>query len=543
MTPRALPHEVVNVILTLCEDLATPVSLKVAILIRYREFGQLASMQVNPQSYFDPERYYRDVIAVSFLKKYPEMNTGIDRKAAAISNFWASEKDCCRSNLRLAPFLDGCLDDPKDEAVFSFYAEVRKEVNDILGPCPDLLRGKFGPGATYGDRGRLTTVPDKMSSRPTLTGSAWPFLFQWGETAWARACAADSRPPFFVRGNRFTTVPKDSTKDRGICIEPSINVFYQLGYGQVIRERLKRHGLDLKSAQEVHRRVAREASLSGRLATIDLSNASDTVSINLVKLILPSNWFSVLSALRSPTTEIDGKTVRLEKFSSMGNGYTFELETLIFLAISKVAIRRAGLTANVHDNVYVYGDDIIVPVDAFDCVIAALRYSGFTPNTKKTFASGGFRESCGGDYFFGMDVRPYFQKVEPNEPQHFIAMANGLRRLACKDGLSFAHRPFLTRAWFRVLDALPGNVRRLRGPEALGDLVVHDSEERWVARWRHCIRYIKTYSPARFRKVPWQHFKPDVVLASALYGVGDGALGVTPRDSVVGYAERWVPFS
>lgn len=514
--PYSLPRDVEEVVLTLCEDLASPVTLGVAIRVRYGLWDDLASMRVDPKHYDSAERYWGDSQAVAFLRKCEDLPTTFDRKAKAMENFWLAEKECFRTNQRLLPFIYGKAYAPEDEGVYNFLLRTRKIVERILGPCPDNLEGRFGPGATFGDRGQLTTVPDKMSSCPTLTSDAVWFLFPWTSTAWAKSCAGDRRDPSFVRGNRFTTVPKDCTKDRGIAVEPSINLFYQLAYGQVLKQRLARAGIDLQHADLIHKRVACWASIEKQFATIDLTNASDTVCKNLVEFLLPSRWYEALSALRSPYTRVEERWVLLEKFSSMGNGYTFELETVIFLAISMAVMEHLGIRALPGKDVFVFGDDIIVPTAAAQGVISALRYLGFTPNDKKSFVDGPFRESCGGDYFEGTDVRPFYLKEFPREPQQYIAMANGIRRLAAKVNHSdFRHR-LLRRAWFRVLDAVPSHIRRLRGPEALGDLVVHDDEDRWQTRWRHGIRYVRCYRPAAYKAVDWKHFKSSVVLATAL---------------------------
>jgi hypothetical protein len=351
----------------------------------------------------------------------------------------------------------------------------------------------------------------------------------------------------FIRGNRFTTVPKDCRKDRGIAVEPSINVFYQLAVGRLMKQRLKRSGLDLLNAKETHMRVACEASSRGNFATLDLSNASDSVATALVRLLLPHGWFELLDSLRSPTTLVKGKTVRLEKFSSMGNGYTFELETLLFAAISMTVCIELGLPAELGKDVYVFGDDIIVPTEAAPGVTAVLRYLGFDLNKEKSFVEGPFRESCGGDFFLGVDVRPYFCEEDLYEPQHYIAAANGLRRSASADPES--RWPHLQRGWFRLLDQLPVPIRRLRGPTRLGDIVVHDEESRWQTeidrsggRETHGHVYLKAYmpDPSRLKWVEWKHFRSEVVLATALRGVGDGQKGILPRDPVGGHAIRRV---
>jgi hypothetical protein len=555
MTPFIFPRDVEDSVLRLCQDISSPRSLTVAILIKYREWDQLVSLKVDPSSYTDPLKFKKDAAVTSILRKCGDLPTTIDRRQAAVDNFWDGERSCMRANLRLQPFLDHVvypLTDEQDMVVLSFIEAARKTVAEILGPCPDLIEGRFGPGATYGDKGQYTTVPDKMSSCPTLTSSAYPFLFQWGGTQWASACASDERNPNFVPGNRFTTVPKDSTKDRGIAVEPSINLFYQLGYGSVLKNRLSRAGLDLLKAQQIHRQVAYESSIRGHFATLDLSNASDTVCSNLVKLLLPRRWFEALNMLRSPRTLIDGKWVLLEKFSSMGNGFTFELETLLFLALSITAVRQHNSLAVVGEDVYVFGDDIIVPTESVQSVMSVLRFFGQSINKTKSFVEGPFRESCGGDYFEGMDVRPYFLKELPYEPQQYIAMANGIRRMGLTDPNDDNLYDFIRRSWFRVLDALPNNIRRLRGPEALGDLVIHDTIERWSTRTRSSIRYIRVYRPASFREVAWANFKPDVILAGATYGLRsphrkgwawDVGGGVNPRDAVLGYKCGWVPYS
>lgn len=505
-----LPHSVEKAVLRLFEDLATPISLKVSILWRYGEWDQLAAMRLGPEHYLEAEHYWRDSVAVNLVRKLRELPTTCDRKAVAEENFLLAEVQCFRSNLRLLPYLSPGLPGT-DEDVCAYIVRARKIAARILGPCPAQVVGRHGKGATYGDRGAYTTVPHKMSSEPTITPHAWPYHFQWIGTLWSKAVAVSGKGPMYVPGNRFTTVPKDAEKDRGIAVEPSINIFYQLGYGRAIRRRLRDAGINLRLGQEIHKRVACEASISGALATMDLSNASDTICSNLVKLLLPANWFESLNDLRSKKTFFQGRWHLLEKFSSMGNGFTFELETLIF-AILVLALDPSGEDLILGENVFVYGDDIIVPTTYSRAVIATLSFFGMSVNKRKTFVDGPFRESCGGDYFYGVDVRPHHMEESPNEPQQLISLANGLKRTS-KGVASRAES--IRRAWFGVLDGLPSHIRSCRGPSDLGDLCVHDDEIRWRIRWRSSIRYIRVYRPAKYRKVPWSNFRPDVTLASA----------------------------
>jgi hypothetical protein len=508
--------EVTAIALNLMEGLACPRSLTVVILMRYGEWVQLSELKADPLLHADSESYWAACAATDFLRKFPGLPTGIDTEAVATVKWYDCEKACYTTNQRLSPLLDGPSWAENDERVLEFFSKVRKEVRLLIGSRPpDLLQGKFGPGATLSDPSRQTTVADKMSTVPTLTRNAWNHLIPWIGTQWGRASAALRSKVSWVEGNHFFTVPKDATTDRACAKEPSLNAFYQTACGQVMRRRLFRQGIDLKDGQRIHRQVACSSSKDGGRCTIDLSSASDTISKVLVKLCLPERWWDLLDSLRSPKTKILGKWVLLEKFSSMGNGFTFELETTLFCAIARSVAKRP-------DNILVYGDDIIVDQEDVCEVLAALRFCGFTPNKRKTFTTGVFRESCGGDYFDGVAVRPYHLEKEPNEPQDYISIANGLRRLAHQEPFNVDRWHRVRRAWFSCLDNIPSHIRALRGPESLGDLVIHDTEERWETRWRNSIRYVRCYRPSRFRKVIWERFSYDVQFAAALYLAGKG---------------------
>lgn len=539
-----LPDDVVRTVSLLLEDLGTPVSLGVAIRLRYGEWDELAKLSVNPRDYLIPDDYSRDVAAVSILKKLSELPGTSDRRANAVAKWRAGEISCYKANERLCRYLpENRLFDDRCDSIDEFFSSVRKIILSWLGPRPpELAQGRFGPGATYSDRGGKTTVPDKMSSVPSLTRGAIYYLPQWLGTQWGASVAHHHGELSFVPGNRFATVPKTALTDRAIASEPGINVFYQLALGRAIRHSLKRVGWDLDRAQDVHRQVARASSVTREYATLDLSNASDTVAYNLVKLLLPRRWFEALEGLRSPKTLLDKRWVVLEKFSSMGNGFTFELETLIFAAISCAVSRKLGHKGVLGYDVFTFGDDIIVKNDVARPLKPVLEFCGFELNQDKSFYDDlPFRESCGGDYFSGLPVRPYFLKELPNGPQDYIAFANGLRALA--DRLALTGTSVSRRAWFTVLDRIPSRVRSCRGPQALGDIVIHDDEEHWTIRSRNGIRYLRVYRPHRFAVRHYQRFAPEVVLACATYGCGNRRGGVIPRDGVLSFKVGWGAYS
>lgn len=543
----SFPQCLWKVVLPLLEDLDVPRALTVRLLIEHGEFDQLVNLITDPAHHLTADSYFRSAVATELLRKNADLPTSIDRRQVAVDGFNAAEKQCYESNVRLDPFLHGGpFQDPRDLRIADVLQSVRLRIGKLLGKLPSdaFLDGRFGPGATFNDRGLRTSVPHKMSSSPTLTVTLSQSCFygDWLLTKWKESVDESVNGLVtIVRGNRFVTVPKDATKDRGIAVEPSVNVFYQLALGKALRRRLRRCGIDLDDGQDQHRLMACAASRQGNMATIDLSSASDTVCRNLVKLLLPEDWFWALDMLRSPTTQLGGRTYRLEKFSSMGNGFTFELETLIFLSLAIEACRLCGVAPLPGTNVLVYGDDIILPSECADTLLALLRFCGFTPNGRKTFVSGAFRESCGGDFFDGVPVRAHYLKEYPNEPQQWIALANGLYRLASHySSAGLPHSPF-RRAWFRVLDNIPMPVRGCRGPSNLGDIVIHDREESWTIKKSNSIRYLRCLLPFK-KPLPLERFgSASTVLAAALFRCP--STGVAIRGAPDGYRLRWVPFS
>jgi len=541
-------------ILKILEDLSTPISLSLAIRLRHNDLEGILSYSTDPRHYIDPERYFRDTQAVALFKKRRDIQVaGVNPRTAALDKWWSAERSCYKSNERLSRFSFPLSFGDDETAISEFFSDVRRKILSWIGPRPpnlDSIIGRFGPGATYSDRGRLTTVPDKMSSKPTLTGKAHWYILPYLQTKWGRVNHESNREICQVRGNRFATVPKTALTDRAIAIEPAINIFYQLGLGSSLRRRLqKATGWNLDTASEIHRSVVRENSITGEFSTIDLSSASDTVCYELVRLVMPPMWFKELDALRSPFTFVEGKWVRLEKFSSMGNGYTFELETLIFAAILSTLLEKEGASGKLGDDLFVFGDDIIIPTSHADSAIGVLRYCGFSVNTEKTFLDDTFfRESCGSDFFLGVDVRPVFLKDAVFRPEELIPWINSVRRLYMK--LSGFGQTFDYSGWHCLLDSLPAHLKSCRGPELLGDVVIHDIPDNWRFKWKHGIRYFRGITPVP-KKISWDHWKPSVVLASAVYGVGDGKSssrqndsgGVTPRDPSLSFRLAWVPSS
>lgn len=243
--------------------------------------------------------------------------------------------------------------------------------------------------------------------------------------------------------NRVAFVPKDAVTHRTIAVEPHLNVCLQLGVDAYFKRRLCGVGIDL-STQRRNQDLAQAGALDWEsrdpLVTLDLASASDTLCQGLVERLLPSAWLDYLGCLRSPAYVMGRDApVEYQKWSSMGNGYTFSLETLIFWAIAKAC----GTFSRSRDRLGVYGDDLIVPRGTAGLLIEVLKYCGFTVNTEKSALFGPFRESCGGDYWFDQKVSPVYLRDEPFlRPTDIYRVNNTLNRELYPDEL----RRFFVRA-------------------------------------------------------------------------------------------------
>jgi hypothetical protein len=206
----------------------------------------------------------------------------------------------------------------------------------------------------------------------------------------------------FVRdASRFSTVRKNNKVDRPIDVQPLCNMLVQRRIGNGLRSLLLKNGVDLNSLATQHR----ERIQNGSIATIDLKNASDSIHIDLIRFLFPTRVFSLIERSRMFYVEApSGDYIVPNKVSSMGNGFTFELMTVI--------IRALGLQFD--ENFSVFGDDIIIDNQYADDLMVDLRAVGFVPNVDKTFIRSAFRESCGGNYH---DAFGYIESYDFEYPE------------------------------------------------------------------------------------------------------------------------------
>jgi hypothetical protein len=184
-------------------------------------------------------------------------------------------------------------------------------------------------------------------------------------------------------------------------------------------------------------------------------------------MLLPEDWYLALKQARSPVGTLpDGTVIQYQKVSSMGNGFTFELESLLFWALASSVL---SLLCTSKPLLAVYGDDIIVPSSVAHTLLWILRFVGFTPNASKTFIRGPFRESCGKHYFRGVDVTPFYVRKDIASPDRLIWAANSIRTWA---KLSYGLDPRLESAYRFCVELLPYELRTPSIPEKLGHIAL-----------------------------------------------------------------------
>lgn len=404
--------------LEMCRGVDTPRALTCHLLASSGEWVQYLALSM-PDTELDS--FADDYLVTEMMRKNPRLPVNIYTRGIALNSWLASEASCGITNESLRAYSTGAFCFPRD--VNAVLVRAQAIIASTLGP---LTRAKldfaeasfrFGPGATSSARSRNVLPSKKMTCSMHVGNSLYPYWRSILGSMWMKEVTDVE-----IRGyNEVTFVPKDAKTDRAIAIEPHLNIFVQLGQGSLLRKQLRRAGIDLDKQADKNRALVRSAS-SRKLATIDLSSASDTIAEQLIWLLLPYDWASFLDVSRVDYSLVDDTIVRLEKFSSMGNGFTFELETLIFWALAKASGSGVAVA---------FGDDIIVERQYAGLLIRALNSLGFSVNKRKTFLSGSFFESCGTDVWRGVDVRPcYFKGEYYDYTSAVIRIANKVRRYA-----------------------------------------------------------------------------------------------------------------
>lgn len=306
----------------------------------------------------------------------------------------------------------------------------------------DPYRGipRHGPGAVATGE----SSPEKHTFKRFYRRLAAVFRYdEWFFCTAAHLCDSIEELQAFEKLEAGTAkvvlVPKDSRGPRLISCEPLEYQWIQQALLSVLVPTIENHPLTRGHVnftdQGINRRLALEGSLTNKWVTLDMKEASDRVSLQLVKELFPTHWWRALYASRSPTTRLpNGHLVHMKKFAPMGSAVCFPVEALVFWAlgvatlmnIRKLSLREA--TANV----FVYGDDIVCrEVDHLSITHMYPKF-GLKLNEDKCCTAGPFKESCGMDAFYGHPVTPtkircvWYNYRQPSSLASYVAVSNEL---------------------------------------------------------------------------------------------------------------------
>jgi hypothetical protein len=326
-----------------------------------------------------------------------------------------------------------------EDFVSSSQGAMFASARQIVGKCiykidwSRILPG-HGPGAVYPschsyDKSKFLTIYRPIETYyPHANNMCGIPSFWWDHYVTHDDCLVEQD----VITSRLVAVPKDSRGPRLICVHPKEAIWIQQGCRRLLEQAITSrnspcHGRISFNDQTVNGNMALSSSLSREYCTLDLKEASDRISCELVKYLFGDFAYSWISCSRAHQVKLlDGRVITLRKWAPMGNCLTFPVQSLIFYALVRAGIRsRYGENCT---DIFVFGDDIVFPVKFYDGAVSALVRSGAIPNTAKTFRHGFFRESCGVDAFKGINVTPHRLRRLDSDT---VAGAASLCTLAC----------------------------------------------------------------------------------------------------------------
>lgn len=268
-------------------------------------------------------------------------------------------------------------------------------------------------GKMSGSRTALAIVAREIA--PTY-GIHWPFV---------RVEAVDDC--------RFDFVHKTAKSVRFMALQPEYDLLAQKCVGDCVREALLEATVDLND-QRWNQELAYHGSINRGVATIDLSNSSDNVAMFHGEQLLPERVFDWCMSTRASHVSVGAVKHRLEKLAPMGNGFIFEIQSLIYAGLAYAVTRLIG--GREHD-VAVYGDDIVISTECAVPLMDLLIHLGMEPNYEKSYwGAMPFRESCGKHYYAGRDVTPFYVKKPLVGLRALFRAVNGLLYWQQRTGLS-----------------------------------------------------------------------------------------------------------
>lgn len=408
---------------------------------------------------------FRTSLASSFYKKLAPGGNSSVADAAALVKFQA-----INSTLPESPFEFEATSEV-ESCFWDFFVD---HYNQVVGPSEeivdfdlDFIREHMmcGPGSAQKADSR-TLVTKLFESSISYTDEHLIRLYRGAlvETgSWADAERLRFEKFGFsvVRGGKLFFAPKNAEISRTCCTEASLNMLFQKAIGAFLECRLAHFfGIHLDSEPLHNRELARIGSFDGSFGTIDLTSASDSIGLQLMQRVhRPGFLKAMIMMSRSERAVLpDGTETELRMISTMGNGFTFPLQTVIFSCAVRAVYDLMGIPMrdpiSKVRNFGVFGDDITVSHRAFDFLSQMLAKLGFVVNVGKSFNTGPFRESCGHDYYRGVNIRGvYVRSLEI--PQQVYSLINRLHRWSAVSSIPLVRTVKLLLSWVRDIRVPP----------------------------------------------------------------------------------------
>jgi hypothetical protein len=346
------------------------------------------------------------------FKKY-EIPYTPEQEHEVLSTFKRVDSDLAHVNARFAHYEHCCANNSVPDGLQShewkLLLDAKRALHRALAACNlEEIRPKHGPGVVS-TKERLwrkyewSNIPKRITDQYPLDAYFYASI--------GHVCDSYKEISSLRDAEQFAQVilvPKDSRGPRLISCEPLVYQYIQQGIKQALVDHIESsphtRGSVNFSDQTPNRMAAIDGSYSGDNATLDLSEASDRVSLGLVKFLFPEHILSKILCCRTLATTLPGgEVIQLNKFAPMGSALCFPVLALVCWAITTSV---EGIRGDASKGVLVYGDDIIVPAAQAASAIKALEFVGLKVNQDKSCTTGFFRESCGMDAYYGNCVTP-----------------------------------------------------------------------------------------------------------------------------------------
>lgn len=297
------------------------------------------------------------------------------------------------------------------------------------------LRPKHGPGAVADGENVIQKRKDFRRFKQLLR--VFPLTFWDSYSRLAQDPSSYLARPLCEHGlSRTEFVPKDSSGPRIIGLEPREYMWVQQALKGAMYTHLESNGLTRGHVNFTDQTINRQLTNNWReFDTLDMSQASDRNSLALVSfLFAKTKILRLLLAARTPGTRLpNGEILWFKKFAPMGSAVCFPVQAVVYFALAVAGLHATGMPLELaRRNVFVYGDDIIVPHGTFEAIRPLFELVGLKFNANKCCTAGRFRESCGRDAYDGHDVTPIkaknvtLDKKDPSTIKSFVEHVNML---------------------------------------------------------------------------------------------------------------------